>query len=84
MFVLIQEGDKPQLLLANVPLLKGVLTNEAYLCDVPGFADGRESVASIANRSKVTSPAYVYITCYGCEDERDLYNIMEMKARDPG
>ena len=58
---------------------------QVYLVDTPGLGDSKRSIAELAEKSVLTSPAYVYIMSYSnLEDERDSNAFMRMHGKDGG
>ena len=56
---------------------------QVYLVDTPGLGDSKRSIAELAEKSVLTSPAYVYIMSYSnLEDERDSNAFMRMHGKD--
>ena len=56
-----------------------------YLVDTPGLGDSKRSIAELAEKSVLTSPAYVYIMSYSnLQDERDSNALMRMHGKDGG
>ena len=58
---------------------------QVYLVDTPGLGDSKRSIAELAEKSVLTSPAYVYIMSYSnLQDERDSNAFMRMHGKDGG
>ena len=56
-----------------------------YLVDTPGLGDSKQSIAELAEKSVVTSPAYVYVMNYNnLEDEKDSNAFKRMYEKDKG
>ena len=56
-----------------------------YLVDTPGLGDSKQSIAELAEKSVVTSPAYVYVMNYNnLEDEKDSNAFERMYEKDKG
>ena len=62
-----------------------VWDQQVYLVDTPGLGDSKRGIAELAEKSVLTSPAYVYIMSYSnLEDERDSNAFMRMHGKDGG
>ena len=58
---------------------------QVYLVDTPGLGDSKRSIAELAEKSVLTSPAYVYVMSYNnLEDERDSNSFKRMYSKDGG
>ena len=58
---------------------------QVYLVDTPGLGDSKRSIAKLAEKSVVTSPAYVYVMSYNnLEDEKDSNAFQRMYEKDEG
>lgn len=58
---------------------------QVYLVDTPGLGDSKRSITELAEKSVLTSPAYVYIMSYSnLEDERDSNAFKRMYEKDGG
>ena len=73
----------------NVPVLRGaarvVRGQQVYLVDTPGLGDSKRSIAELAERSVLTSPAYIYVINYNnLEDERDSKAFKRIYGKDGG
>ena len=54
-----------------------------YLVDTPGIGDSSRSIAELAEKSALTSPAYVYVMNYlSLQDESDSNTIARMYRKD--
>ena len=73
----------------NVPVLRGAASvvqgQQVYLVDTPGLGDSKRSIAELAEKSVLTSPAYVYVINYNnLEDEKDSNAFERMYKKDEG
>ena len=58
---------------------------QVYLVDTPGLGDSKRSIAELAEKSVLTSPAYVYVMNYNnLEDEKDSTAFQRMYQKDEG
>jgi len=73
----------------NVPVLRNTASitsgQQVYLVDCPGLKDSNKSIAELAEKSALTSPAYVYVMKYdNLQDENDSTTFMRMYRKDAG
>lgn len=71
----------------NVPILRNAANitsgQQVYLVDTPGIGDSSTSITELAEKSAMTSPAYVYVMSYLClEDDADSKTIKRMYGKD--
>lgn len=71
----------------NVPLLRDAVNitsgQQVYLVDTPGIGDSNRSIAELAEKSVLTSPAYVYVMNYfSLQDESDSNAFVRMYRKD--
>ena len=58
---------------------------QVYLVDTPGLGDSKRSIAELAEKSVLTSPAYIYVINYNnLEDEKDSNAFKRMYEKDEG
>ena len=56
---------------------------QVYLVDTPGLGDSKRSIAELAERSVLTSPAYIYVIKYdNLEEKRDSKTFKRMYKKD--
>ena len=56
---------------------------QVYLVDTPGLGDSKRSIAELAEKSVLTSPAYVYVIKYdNLEEKRDSKAFKRMYKKD--
>lgn len=56
---------------------------QVYLVDTPGLGDSKRSIAKLAEKSVLTSSAYVYVMNYhNLEDESDSKAFRRMYGKD--
>lgn len=73
----------------NVPVLRGAASvvrgQQVYLVDTPGFGNSKRSIVELAEKSVLTSPAYIYVINYNnLEDERDSNAFKRIYGTDGG
>jgi len=71
----------------NVPILRDAASitsgQQVYLVDTPGIGDSNRSIAELAEKTVLTSPAYVYVMNYfSLQDESDSNAFMRMYRKD--